>query len=365
MSKRISFLATGNEIIEGESQDTNGNFFARTLFDLGATIYQHVQVSDTREEICNALRYLLAHSDAVIITGGLGPTSDDNTRYAVAEVVQRPLIHDEESWKKIEERFKKFNLKLVASNRQQALFPEGAEIYPNENGSAPACTLTFGEKQLFMLPGPPAECRPIFETNVIAKLQVLGFFHKKQMFRWLTLGLSESELGEKIDALAKSKGFETGFRWTYPYLEAKLFAQTDEPDMDVVDAVNDLLAPNCVSRERQHAHRALEQLLSESDLIIYLVQEESIEPLLSHASIKVISEKNIPEQGLVFKVETNPKIASEFTGLAIMEFSCQGYNNGRLIYEHQFSVPRRGPEIIKFAKAYAAWQLGRFLRMPL
>jgi len=103
MTKRISFLATGNEIIEGEIQDTNGNYFARTLHELGATIYQHVQVSDNRDEICNALHYLLAHSDAVIITGGLGPTSDDNTRYAVAEVTQKELIFDDASWKYIEE----------------------------------------------------------------------------------------------------------------------------------------------------------------------------------------------------------------------------------------------------------------------
>jgi isocitrate dehydrogenase len=361
MTKRISFLATGNEIIEGETQDTNGNYFARSLFDLGASIFQHVQVSDTREEICHALRYLLTHSDAVIITGGLGPTSDDNTRYAVAEVIQKELHFDESSWKRIEERFKKYDLKLVPSNRQQALFPEGAEIYPNENGSAPACCVRFGTKYIFMLPGPPSECRPIFEKRVIAELQASDFFHKKPMFRWLTLGLSESELGEKIDALAKSQGFETGFRWTYPYLEVKLLSQSEQPNRKVLDAVNALLAPNCVSCDRQNAHHVLENHLNDSDKKIYMMQESMIEPLLSHPSIKFIEESAIPERGCVFKMETNPLLSSEFTGLAVMSFACQGYLDHTLVYEHQFTVPRRGPEIIKFAKAYAAWQLARFL----
>lgn len=361
MIKKISFLATGNEIIEGETQDTNGNFFARTLVDLGATIYQHLQVSDTREEIRQALDYLLGHSEAVIITGGLGPTSDDNTRYAVAKAVNQPLVFDENSWLKIEERFKKFNLKLVPSNRQQAMFPQGAEIYPNVNGSAPACHLHFKQKHIFMLPGPPQECRPIFQDKIIAELERGGFFHKKQMFRWLTLGLSESELGEKIDSLAKSKGFETGFRWSYPYLEAKLLAQDDQPDLKVVEAVNDFLAPHCVSRERQNAHKILENLLEDFTETIYFVQEPGLEPLLSHSQIKTIAEENIPQQGLVFTIKTNPSLLSEFTDLGLMKFSCEGYLNNKLVHQHEFTVPRRSAEMIKFAKAYAAWQLGRFL----
>jgi molybdenum cofactor synthesis domain-containing protein len=360
--KKISFMATGNEIIEGDTLDTNGNYFARTLADLGVTIYQHLCVSDNIEEICTGLRYLLAHSDAVITVGGLGPTSDDLTRFAVAKVTDKNLEFDENSWKNIEERFKKFRLRLVPSNRQQAMFPAGATVLPNENGSAPACQVEWQGKLIFMVPGPPKECRPIFNEKIIPVLKENGFLNKKPIFRWLTLGLSESEIGEKIDALAKPFGFETGFRWHYPYLEIKVMAQDTHPLMEHIEEINQHLSSYCVSRDRQKADTLLEACLNQGDEPIYIVNEAIDENLCTHPRLIYTSSVNAADKKQVFILRANPKISTQLDRTGTITLSCESFLEKKCVHQHELTIPIRGPEIAQYAKAYMAWQLTRSLK---
>jgi len=365
--KKISFLATGNEIIEGEVQDTNGQYFASTLHDKGANIFQHVHVSDDKSEICTALRYLLEHSDVVIITGGLGPTSDDNTRFAVSEITGSELKFDEHSWRMIQERFALFNLKAVESNRQQALFPAGADIYPNENGSAPACHLEWKGKHIFMLPGPPRECRPIFDARVMKVLGELNFFDKHERFQWITMGLSEGEIAEEIDAMAKPHGFETGYRWSYPYLVIKVIAKNNTVDREALSKIDARLDDYCVSRDRRDAFEVLSDIMKDHAETVYLIDEvngEPASPLITHPNIVSAEKDKIPEKGHVFIVSAVPKISKEMKPGSIT-FSCEGFIDGKRVYQHQYVVPLRGAEIIHSARAYTAWQLGRYILTPL
>lgn len=145
-TKKISFLATGNEIIQGEIQDTNSNFFAKSISINGGNIYQHIQASDKKNDISFALKYLLTKSDAVIVCGGLGPTSDDRTRFAIAEVINKDLYFNETAWLHIIKRFERFNMPLPDTNRQQALFPVAAKLYPNEFGTAFGCLIEWQDK---------------------------------------------------------------------------------------------------------------------------------------------------------------------------------------------------------------------------
>lgn len=362
---KISFLATGNEIIEGDIQDTNGGYFARTVYELGASIYQHMAASDTMEEIIAALAYLLKHSDAVIVVGGMGPTSDDRTRFAVSEFTGKELIFDENSWESIQERFKRFHLNLVPSNRQQALFPEGATVYPNEHGSAPGCYVPWQNKHIFMLPGPPKECRPIFDAQIIPLLQAQSFFNKKETFRWLTLGYSESEIAEQIDAIAKPHGFDTGFRWAYPYLEIKLIAQDKQPNLAVVEQVHALLQSHCVSRNRQDAVETLTELLSSFGKLIYVANnmtEALASPFPQHQQLIDADNQNASDKEIFFSVDAYPRIIPGKMDAQTITFSSKGFINQQQKHEHQLTIPCRGPEVFLAAQAYAAWQLSVFLR---
>jgi molybdenum cofactor synthesis domain-containing protein len=363
--KKISFLATGNELIEGDTQDTNGTYFARSLHDRGARIYQHMLVSDTTSEIVDALRYLLAHSDAVITCGGMGPTSDDNTRYAVSECTGETLVFHEPSWEAIEERFQRFHLKLVPSNRQQALFPEGSTVYPNQHGSAPACYFPWENKHIFMLPGPPKECRPIFDTQIIPQLQALDFFQPRHIFRWLTLGLSESEIAETIDALAKKRGFETGYRWSYPYLEIKIIAENETPDLSLIAEANYVLNPYCISRDRKDATETLKEKLRALDKIIYIdnAMVDNLDPEFMKDPHLIYMDKN---EGLqrphFFSAQASPLISLQLPETQRITFSAQGYVHEQPRMKHRITLPCRGPEVILAAQAYFAWQLAQFIQ---
>ena len=98
---RISLLATGSEILQGETLDSNCQHFAHKIHQKGGILFQHLQTSDTLSEILQGVAYLLKHSDALIICGGLGPTSDDNTRFALSEYTQLPLTLNAQAWSHI------------------------------------------------------------------------------------------------------------------------------------------------------------------------------------------------------------------------------------------------------------------------
>ena len=106
----------------------------------------------------------------MITIGGLGPTSDDRTRFAIAKVIDQELAFSERAWQHIQDRFTGMHLQLSNSNKQQCLFPINAELLPNPHGTALGAKINNGEKTLYMLPGPPRECLPMFNDFVLPEL---------------------------------------------------------------------------------------------------------------------------------------------------------------------------------------------------
>jgi nicotinamide-nucleotide amidase len=186
----------------------------------------HAATPDSIHEIEAAMRFLLASHQALIITGGLGPTSDDLTRYAVSKVLNQPLVFDEATWQSICDRLTRFGYPTPPeSNRQQALFPEKSVIIENPNGTASGCISRMGEQFIFMLPGPPTECLPMLEKIVIPALKEADFQHVSYIKKWLLFGVSEGKIAEELDALAKPYDCVTGYRIWYPYIEFKLHSE--------------------------------------------------------------------------------------------------------------------------------------------
>ena len=139
---KVALLATGDEISNGDILNTNTKELAARLFNHGIHIGNHLVTGDNTADIELAIKFLLDSHDALIITGGLGPTSDDLTRYALSKAINRPLHFHEEVWQNIVNRLRHFGYDSPPpSNRQQAIFPEGASIIPNPNGTAAGCFL--------------------------------------------------------------------------------------------------------------------------------------------------------------------------------------------------------------------------------
>jgi len=357
--KIISFLATGNEIIQGDIQDTNSNYFAKLINEANGNIFQHMQVSDKKDEICAALRYLLDKSDAVIMTGGLGPTSDDMTRFALADTVGCDLLFDEGAWAHVVSRLNRFNLPATDANRQQALFPLNAKLYPNENGTALGCHFSFQNKSIFMLPGPPKECRPIFENQVLPALMADNFFMKKKKYRWLTLGLIEGEIAPEIDALAKNSFTELFYCWNYPYLRITLLCDEEEDHENVVHAIEKRLSSHLVSRDGLDAFQSLQNTLQNFTRPIYIIDnatEGGFSQKMQHDQLHY-QEHNLNGQIVLHFAAENSSSYPE-----IITLSCNAFVKNNKQYEHTLAVPNRGKEILDYVNSYMAWQINQFIK---
>jgi nicotinamide-nucleotide amidase len=160
----------------------------------------HTTVGDNAGRIGEAVRLALGRADAVIATGGLGPTPDDLTRKAVATVLRRPLQLDEQVLAAIRERAKRSRRKIPASIETQALIPRGAEVWPNPVGTAPGLLMLTLKKPVILLPGVPAEMEALATEFVVPYLQKRsGRF--VESFTLRTSGVWESMLHEKIGSL--------------------------------------------------------------------------------------------------------------------------------------------------------------------
>jgi len=364
--KMISFLATGNEIIQGDIQDSNGNNFAKLISENGGNIYQHIQVSDKKLEISSALKYLLSKSDAVVVTGGLGPTSDDMTRFAIADVVGSELFFEETAWAHVVKRLESFNLPVTEANRQQALFPSNVELYPNENGTAFGCHLKWQNKHIFMLPGPPKECRPLFVKHVIPTFIENNFFLKKKIYSWLTLGLIEGEIAPQIDEMAKPYLVEVAYRWSYPYLEIKLACEDAKSVKELIQKLETMITPYLVSRRGQRSFEELNETLQTFPSTIHIkdaVTGGQFSKEMPHSNLIYIEnekKENPPE--ILFLISSSKVLQDQTDFYGSVTFECEGYVKNKKKYSHKISVPNRGSEVMECAKNYIAWQINQFLK---
>jgi len=179
---RAQIIAVGSELLTPEKVDTNSLFLTRHLNQLGIRVERKLVVGDNSEQISRSVQQALQSAQVVIVTGGLGPTTDDITREVVAEVLNRPLYFDGDLMENIEKRVSRFGLKLTENNRRQAKVPEGATVLKNFRGTAPGLYIKISDCSLFLLPGPPAELEPMFREQVLNRIreQVPGdqFFSK-------------------------------------------------------------------------------------------------------------------------------------------------------------------------------------------
>jgi len=196
---RCDVLAVGTELLLGQIVDTNSAWIGEQLATAGIDSYLHVQVGDNQARMVSQLRALLAEADAVIVCGGLGPTQDDITREAVAEVMGAPLERRDDLADAIREMFASRGRSMPASNLRQADVPKGGEPIPNPNGTAPGLLCPVNGKTVYAVPGVPHEMRHMVASAVIPHLLERSGERGTILSRSLkTWGTSESGLSEMI-----------------------------------------------------------------------------------------------------------------------------------------------------------------------
>ena len=199
---KAEIIAVGTELLLGQIVDTNSAHIAQQLTTIGLDLNFKSVVGDNLERIKSTLRNALSRSDFIITTGGIGPTLDDLTREAVAEVLERPLIFHQDLFDQINDFFTRVGRSTSPNNRKQAYIPDGAIPIENPVGTAPGFIAELGDKAIITVPGVPHEMRYFMEHSVLPYLRKKLGIQEVIVSRVLKLtGIGESMVDEQLKDL--------------------------------------------------------------------------------------------------------------------------------------------------------------------
>jgi nicotinamide-nucleotide amidase len=202
---RAILISTGDELTSGRTVDTNSAWLADKLLAMGIQTVSHKTVGDNAGEIESAIRMATEQAEIVLVTGGLGPTPDDLTRQALADLLDTELVLDEECLAELEEFFRRRGRPMVRANRIQVMIPKGTSPLPNDIGTAPGIMARVRQTLVICMPGVPPEMRRMFESSVVALIEPSEAAIAVRTLR--LYGLGESDLSEKLsDILADRQG---------------------------------------------------------------------------------------------------------------------------------------------------------------
>jgi nicotinamide-nucleotide amidase len=343
---RIEIVAVGTELLLGQIADTNSAWLGEHLAANGVDSHFHQAVGDNHERIMLALRTALARSDGVITCGGLGPTQDDITREAIAEVMGVPLVRDQAIVDVIAGFFEARGRTMSANNARQADVPQGAGIIPQVAGTAPGLICPVGNKVVYAVPGVPYEMAEMFERGILPDLRARmaesgeeeGVIASRVLRTW---GASESGLAEslqdRIDALDAAGAVTLAFLASgIEGIKVRITARART--LEDVSALLD--------KEEVEVRRAIEKRLGD---IVFGVDDESMEVAVA---------ARLLARGLTFGVAeslTGGLIASRLVNVA---GASSWFRGGVVAYDSQvkfdvLGVPT-GPVVTESAAAAMA-----------
>lgn len=235
-------IAIGTELLLGEIVDTNTALIARALRSVGLDLYRTTIVGDNAERIGQAVREALGRSDAVITTGGLGPTVDDASRQGVALAVGVPTEFRPELWEQIQERFSRYGRTPTENNRQQAMIPAGALAVENPVGTAPAFIVETATSAVISLPGVPGEMAYLLDSVVLPYLRRRLGLHALIKSRVIkTAGTGESWLDERVADLERLSNPTVGLSAHPGQVDVRITAKADS-EMEANQMLDDVEA---------------------------------------------------------------------------------------------------------------------------
>ena len=212
----IEVIATGNELLDGTTNDSNTQRLALALKSFGLKIHRTTVVNDSPKDIARVIGEAILRSDVVVISGGLGPTTDDLTLATAANAFGVKMIESHEAKKNVLDRLKKARRKSNPGNMKQAWIPEGSKVLRNVEGTAPGIEWKVGDRTLFFLPGVPREFQHLLNKDLIPFFKKYKTPIGKHLITLKIIGHPESEINEWVKKLKLPEGVEVGFRTHLP-----------------------------------------------------------------------------------------------------------------------------------------------------
>jgi nicotinamide-nucleotide amidase len=196
---RAEILAVGTELLLGDIANTNAQTIGRELARIGVDCYVHTTVGDNVERIAEAIGGALGRADALVITGGLGPTQDDVTRDAIASATGQRLVLDDRLAAEVRERFERMRRPMPESNMRQAERPESSTPLPNPLGTAPGLLVEHDGKAIYAVPGVPSEMEAMLHASVLPDLARRSSTRTAIVSRLVRVsGMAESAVAEAL-----------------------------------------------------------------------------------------------------------------------------------------------------------------------
>jgi nicotinamide-nucleotide amidase len=300
---KAEIITIGDEILLGQTIDTNSAYISQKLSQLGIDVTYKTSVGDDIKNISDSLTISLSRADLVIATGGLGPTNDDITKKAIVKVFKRNLVFQEEILKKVEESFRKRGMEMPKINQNQALLPQGSKAIPNQFGSAPGIFIQEEDKIFFALPGVPLEMKSMMENDVLPTLEKASevkVFQKKLR----TTGIPESVIYERIEPILKSRPeVKVAFLPSFLGVDIRLNSKSQEKLEGMENNIKEVLGNSVYGKD---------------DITL----EEVVGKLLKDKG-KAISVAESCTGGLIGKRFTNVSGSSEYFERGVVSYSNQ------------------------------------------
>lgn len=357
-NRTATVITVGDELLRGDILDANSAATSKSLLDYGVSTRQQQSVGDDEAAICDAVRSSLGRDDFIFVIGGLGPTSDDVTRSAVAKSVSSPLVLREEAWQAVVDRLVRFGVSVHEDNQRQAQFPENAELIPNSNGTAWGCYVRTGSTVVVMLPGPPKECQPMLEAVLSDQLCQPIPQSNALLFR-RTLGLIEADAAALVDQAMNGSGIRANkpsYRWHYPFVDIRIECSLESTE-NLASVLDTVLEGHIVTDRERTATEELGVLLGQLDIGL-----EIDDKLTGGAFSRDVGNHSQNLQQRSIRVELVGSWShdpADYTGTVTARCTIHRTNLDPITRE--LTIPNRGPEVIEYFSQFAAWTINHHL----
>jgi len=242
MNPRLEIFSQGEEIVTGQTIDSNAAWLSQQAMQQGFTVTRHTAVGDQLEDLITLLKEIACRADCCICTGGLGPTIDDLTTDAVSKAFSVPLEFDAIAFAKMQHYFSDRNKTMPITNRKQAMLPKGSERLNNDWGTAAGFTLQHQNCWFVFLPGVPSEMKPMFLTSVLPHFSLRFDLKPRTLITLKTVGIGESDIQQKISSVTIPKAIQLGFRASLNEVQTKLLFPYNYDELAMTSLIHRMAA---------------------------------------------------------------------------------------------------------------------------
>lgn len=321
-NKSVCILAIGTELTLGQIDNRNAAWISAQLAKMGISTLAHWTIPDDRKLITEMLDFSAKKSSHLIVTGGLGPTSDDFTREVIAEWSKKKLIWHEPSWNQVTDRLISRGISPKESQKQQCYYPEGAKVLQNNQGTANGFWVETSNLKIAVLPGPPREVKSVWEEGLRSIMQNEFSDADPTITRsWDTIGIVESQIAEITEHCLLGSGLLIGYRVHLPYVEVKLSFKKSEESKAApwIEKLTHSLSSFTVLRDGKQAVELLADLLNNQKNVYiednvsgdYLIEKllPKIKPLLKNKGFTYGNIASSPSTRIDLKNKPNLKLS--------------------------------------------------------